>query len=135
MNDVTTPHRHPPAAYFTEVVPGTDTLRLAAAVVTRGVPAPDARYGGHRLSFEVRMDPLLIFGAVIAVGAGAGAYALTMRDLVRRGRLHRQKERLLLAGQALTLADGRVPCPECAEAVLPQARKCPYCRSTIAGRI
>ena len=81
------------------------------------------------------MDPFLLFGAVVAVGAGAGAYALTMRDLIRRGRLHRQKERLLLAGEALTLADGRVPCPECAEAVLPQARKCPYCRSTIAGRI
>jgi hypothetical protein len=41
------------------------------------------------------MDPLLLFGAVIAIGAGAGAYALTMRDLIRRGRLHRQKERLM----------------------------------------
>ena len=36
---------------------------------------------------------------VIALGAGAGAYALTVRDLVRRGRLHRQKERLLREGQ------------------------------------
>jgi hypothetical protein len=81
------------------------------------------------------MDPLLLFVGVVAVGAGAGTYALTMRDLIRRGRLHRQKEQLLLAGQALTLADGRVPCPECAEAVLPQARKCPYCRSSIVGRV
>jgi hypothetical protein len=81
------------------------------------------------------MDPLLLFVGVIAVGAGAGAYALTMRDLIRRGRLHRQKERLLLAGQAPALSNGRVPCPECAEAVLPQARKCPYCRSMIAGRV
>src|SRR5207237_9665429 len=64
------------------------------------------------------MDPLLIFVAVIGVGAGAGAYALTMRDLVRRGRLHRQKERLRLEGQPLALPDGRVPCPECAEAIL-----------------
>jgi hypothetical protein len=81
------------------------------------------------------MNPLLIFVAVIALGAGGGAYALTMRDLVRRGRLHRQKERLLGAGQPLALPNGRVPCPECAEAILPQARKCPYCRSVIVGRI
>lgn len=77
----------------------------------------------------------MAFVAVIALGAGAGAYALTMRDLVRRGRLHRQRERLLLEGQSLTLADGRVPCPECAEAILPQARKCPYCRSVVVGRV
>ena len=81
------------------------------------------------------MNPVLVYVAVIALGAGAGAYALTMRDLVRRGRLHRQKEQLLLGGQPLTLPEGRVACPECAEAVLPQARKCPYCRSTIGGRI
>jgi hypothetical protein len=81
------------------------------------------------------VNALVVFAAVIGLGAGAGAYALTMRDLVRRGRLHRQREQLLLKGQSLTLPDGRVPCPECAEAVLPQARKCPYCRSVIIGRI
>jgi hypothetical protein len=81
------------------------------------------------------VDAFVIFGGVVALGTGAGAYALTMRDLVRRGRLHRQKEQLLLAGQPLTLPDGRVPCPECAEAVWPQARKCPYCRSVIADRV
>jgi hypothetical protein len=81
------------------------------------------------------MNPPLVFVAITAVGAGAGAYALTMRDLVRRGRLHRQKERLLREGQPLALSDGRVPCPECAEAILPQARKCPYCRSVIVGRV
>ena len=32
--------------YFTEAVPGTSTLRLAAAVVLRGVPTPSARLGG-----------------------------------------------------------------------------------------
>jgi hypothetical protein len=36
----------PPITYFTEAVPGTATLRLAAAVVLRGVPTPGARLGG-----------------------------------------------------------------------------------------
>jgi hypothetical protein len=81
------------------------------------------------------MDAFVIFLLVIAVGAGAGAYALTMRDLVRRGRLHRRKEQLIESGAAPTLPDGRVPCPECAEAILPNARKCPYCRSVVVGRI
>jgi hypothetical protein len=81
------------------------------------------------------MNPLLAFVAIVALGAGAGAYALTMRDLVRRGRLHRRNERLLREGQSPALPDGRVPCPECAEAILPQARKCPYCRSVVVGRV
>lgn len=81
------------------------------------------------------MDTLLIFIGVVGAGAGAGAYALTMRDLIHRGRLHRQKDRLLREGHPLALPDGRVSCPECAEAILPQARKCPYCRSAIVGRI
>jgi hypothetical protein len=33
-------------AYFTEVVPGTATLRLAAAVASRGTPTPEALCGG-----------------------------------------------------------------------------------------
>jgi hypothetical protein len=81
------------------------------------------------------MNALLMFAGVVGLGAGAGAYALTMRDLIRRGRLHRQKERLLREGHPVALPDGRVPCPDCAEAILPQARKCPYCRSFIGGRI
>ena len=81
------------------------------------------------------MNALWMFAGIVGLGAGAGAYALTMRDLIRRGRLHRQKERLLREGHPLALPDGRVPCPECAEAVLPQARKCPYCRSSIGGRV
>jgi hypothetical protein len=36
----------PPVAYFTEAVPGTATLRLAAAVVWRGVPTRAALQGG-----------------------------------------------------------------------------------------
>jgi hypothetical protein len=39
-------HPDPPVAYFAEVVPGAASVRLAAAVVWRGVPTPAARYGG-----------------------------------------------------------------------------------------
>jgi hypothetical protein len=81
------------------------------------------------------MDALLILVGVVGGGAGAGVVGLTMRDLIRRGRLHRRNEQLLREGQQLALPDGRVPCPECAEAILPQARKCPYCRSIVGGRI
>lgn len=80
------------------------------------------------------IDPLLIFLGVIGVGAGAGAYGLTMRDLIRRGRLHRRAEALLQRGDLPQLPEGRVPCPECAEAVLPAARRCPFCRSVIPPR-
>ena len=48
---MTTPDRPLPIAYFTEVVPGTETLRLAAAIVSRGVPTPAARYGGGPLGW------------------------------------------------------------------------------------
>ena len=83
------------------------------------------------------MDPFLLFGLVVAAGAGAGVYGLSMRDLIRRGRLHRQRERLLAQGNSPlpALPPGRVACPECAEAILPEARRCPYCRSTVAGRL
>ena len=81
------------------------------------------------------MDPFLLFGIIVAAGVGAAAYGLTMRDLIRRGRLHRRNEQLLAQGGALVLPEGRVACPECAEAILPNARRCPYCRSIVAGRI
>jgi hypothetical protein len=80
------------------------------------------------------IDPGLLFLAIVGVGAGAGAYGLSMRDLVRRGRLHRRTEELLKRGDLPLLPEGRVPCPECAEAVLPAARRCPYCRSVITPR-
>ena len=72
--------------------------------------------------------PVLYFIAGIA---GAAIYALVMRDLIRRGRLHRRAEELKHLGAGQPLTAGRVPCPECAEAVLPIARRCPYCRSVI----
>jgi hypothetical protein len=67
------PDSQPPVAYFTEVTPGAATLRLAAAVVCRGVPAPAALAGGggplgwlraarHRL--WLRLGPL---GADVSV--------------------------------------------------------------------
>jgi hypothetical protein len=73
MSDSPTVDSHPPVAYFTETVPGTATLRLAAAVVWRGVPTPRALRGGggplswlrtvrHRL--WVRLGPL---GADVSV--------------------------------------------------------------------
>ena len=80
------------------------------------------------------IDPLLLFLGIVGAGAGAGAYALTMRDLVRRGRLHRRSEELAQRGELAQLPDGRVPCPECAEAILPAARRCPYCRSVVPPR-
>jgi hypothetical protein len=90
---------------------------------------------GARVFYQGQVDPFLIFGGVVAAGTGAGVYALTVRDLIRRGRLHRQKERLLREGGPPSLPGERVPCPECAEAILPQARRCPYCRSIVAGRV
>lgn len=81
------------------------------------------------------IDPLILFVGVIAAGAGVGAYSLSMRDLVRRGRLHRRTEELLASGNAPVLPDGRVPCPECAEAILPAARRCPFCRSVVTPRM
>jgi hypothetical protein len=81
------------------------------------------------------IDPFLVFFGVIAAGAGVGAYGLTMRDLVRRGRLHRRAEQLALRGGGRTLPEGRVPCPECMEAILPGARRCPFCRSVVHGRV
>src|SRR5205814_5251855 len=87
---------------------------------------PWALGGAHTVE-RGRVDPLLIFIGVVAAGAGAGVYGLTVRDLIRRGRLHRQKERLLREGQLPALPGERLPCPECAEAILPQARPCPYC--------
>jgi hypothetical protein len=75
---------------------------------------------------------LLILGAA---AVGAGVYALAMRDLIRRGRQHRRNEQLRAQIAAGALPPGRVPCPECAEAILPLARRCPFCRSVIEARV
>lgn len=80
------------------------------------------------------IDPYFVFLGVIAVGAGAGAYGLAVRDLVKRGRLRRHHEQLAARGEVVALPDGRVPCPECAEAILPAARRCPFCRSVVIPR-
>ena len=80
------------------------------------------------------IDPFALFLGIVAVGAGAGAYGLAMRDLIRRGRLHRRTEELARRGDLPALPEGRVPCPECAEAILPAARRCPYCHSAIPPR-
>lgn len=81
------------------------------------------------------VDPLLVWLGVIVAGGALGGYSLYMRDLIRRGRLHRRTEKLIAEGEVSLLPAGRVACPECAEAILPAARRCPYCRSVVVGRI
>jgi hypothetical protein len=71
----------------------------------------------------------------IAVGATVGAYVLGGRDLIRRGLRHRRAEQLAAQGAVSALPSGRVACPECAEAILKEARRCPFCRSVVTGRI
>jgi hypothetical protein len=99
MNGVAPSDGHPPIAYFTEVVTGDATLRLAAAVVWRGVPARAALRGGggslgwlrsvrHRL--WLRLGPLgadvsvagrpLFGGAWGAARSVAGAAALAYEE-------------------------------------------------------
>ena len=77
------------------------------------------------------IEPFLILLGIAAVGA----YGLTIRDFIRRGRLQRRKARLRAAGVPMTLPDGRVPCPECGEAILPHANRCPFCRQVVGDRI
>jgi hypothetical protein len=79
--------------------------------------------------------PVIALVFLMAAGIGAGIYALVMRDLIRRGLQHRRNEQLKTQIAAGAMPVGRVPCPECAEAILPQARRCPYCRSVIAARV
>ena len=81
------------------------------------------------------IDPWLLFGGVVGTGAIAGVYGLAMRDLIRRGLWHRRAEELAKRGDLRVLPEGRVPCPECAEAILPAARRCPYCRSAVPSRL
>lgn len=81
------------------------------------------------------VGPLLLWLGVVVAGGAVAAYSLRIRDLVRRGLLHRRAEQLAARGMMMELPAGRVACPECAEAILSAARKCPYCRSVVAGRI
>jgi len=76
------------------------------------------------------MELLLIILA-IAAPLGVGVGALRMRDLVRRGNQLRRRARLNAAGDTPSLPEGRIACPECAEAILPQARRCPHCRQVV----
>jgi hypothetical protein len=62
------------------------------------------------------------------------ALVLRVRDLVRRGFLRRRAKDLSLHPTPVMLAYGLIPCPECAEAVLPWASRCPYCESLLSPR-
>jgi hypothetical protein len=73
---------------------------------------------------------------VLALGgfvAGC-AFMLHLRDLVRRRMLRRRAHELAIHPTPVMLAHGLVPCPECAEAILPQASQCPYCEAAVAPR-
>lgn len=63
-----------------------------------------------------------------------GVGGLRMKDLIQRGLARRRLERLSASGALANLPSGRVPCPECAEAILPEARRCPYCRSAVTAQ-
>ena len=62
-----------------------------------------------------------------------GVGGLRMKDLIQRGLARRRLARLRASGALAALPTGRVPCPECAEAILPEARRCPFCRSTVTA--
>lgn len=62
-----------------------------------------------------------------------GVGGLRMKDLIQRGLARRRLARLSASGALAALPTGRVPCPECAEAILPEARRCPYCRSALTA--
>ena len=68
-------------------------------------------------------------GMAVALFIGIGG--LRMKDLIQRGLARRRFAHLSQSGALATLPSGRVPCPECAEAILPEARRCPYCRSVV----
>jgi len=72
--------------------------------------------------FELGTLALLLF---------IGVTGLRIKDLIQRGLVHRRSTHLRESGALTTLPLARVPCPECAEAILPQARRCPYCRSAV----
>ena len=62
-----------------------------------------------------------------------GVGGLRMKDLIQRGLARRRLVVLRASGALAALPTGRVPCPECAEAILPEARRCPYCRSAVTA--
>jgi hypothetical protein len=80
------------------------------------------------------MEALLMIGTLLgALGVGIGA--LRMKDLIQRGLVRRRLQQLAAHGTLPVLPAGRVPCPECAEAILPAARRCPYCRSVVTSQL
>ena len=80
----------------------------------------------------------MIVDGVVELGALAamlffGVGGLRRKDLIQRGLARRRFARLDSSGALGALPTGRVPCPECAEAILPEARRCPYCRSAVTA--
>jgi hypothetical protein len=80
------------------------------------------------------MEALVMIGTLLGV-LGVGIGALRMKDLIQRGLVRRRTQQLSAQGALAALPPGRVPCPECAEAILPAARRCPYCRSVVTPQL
>ncbi|MEP6620903.1 MAG: hypothetical protein ABJE47_16380 [bacterium] len=82
------------------------------------------------------MIPYITFyeigGVIGTLVVGVGS--LRMKDLIQRGLAQRRLARLGASGALASLPAGRIPCPECAEAILPEARRCPYCRSAVTSQ-
>jgi hypothetical protein len=100
MSDQMTAGSPRPVAYFTEAVPGTTTLRLAAAVASRGVPTAAALHGGGgrlgwlrslRYRLWLRLGPLgadvSIAGRPLFGGAWGAARSVTSVGAAPHGEL------------------------------------------------
>lgn len=80
----------------------------------------------------------LVMAAVVGViahgkgydGVGWGFYGALLWPVALVHILVRPRSEF--ARQKAMAADGRLPCPECAEPVLAAARTCPHCRSRLA---
>ena len=83
----------------------------------------------------IQAHPLLAWLGSMGAAGVVGGYALRGRDLVRRGIRQRKNAEIAASGGVHSLPSTRVPCPECAESILPEARRCPFCRSVVADRI
>ena len=98
MGEATTSSGPAPIAYFCEALPGTASLRLAAAVVWRGVPAPAALIGGGgplgwlraaRHKLWLRLGPLgadmSIAGRSLFGGVDGAGRSISTAGLLPRG--------------------------------------------------
>ncbi len=68
----------------------------------------------------------IVFGVVIVIAV------ILLKGFDRiAGRGPKQVRDGINASDASRKSEGRVPCPECSEMILPTAKRCPFCRSEI----